>query len=116
MAHSGIYCGIPGAADVLLPLFPNPLPIPVRVVLTVVLSLVVLPLLLAQSLASKRMIYATGLSLVTYVAWLGCVTYAYTKGTLRATSGFFQLGIFWEAISVFFPPIIQILGSLPCLE
>lgn len=91
-----------GATHVLLPLFPNPLAIPARIVLTVALSLVILPLLLAQSLASKRVVYATGLSLVTYVAWLGFVTYAHIHGTLHANSGLFRLGIFWEGISMFF--------------
>ena len=91
-----------GATHVLLPLFPNPLAIPARIVLTVALSLVIFPLLLAQSLASKRVVYATGLSLVTYVAWLGFVTYAHIHGTLHANSGLFRLGIFWEGISMFF--------------
>lgn len=88
------------AAHVLLPLLPNWVPMPVRIVSTIALSVVIFPLFLAQSLASKRVVYATWLSLVTYVAWLGLVTHAHAQGALRSSAGWLRMGIFWEGITI----------------
>ncbi|KAF8073907.1 hypothetical protein FPV67DRAFT_1576890 [Lyophyllum atratum] len=86
------------SVHVLLPLFPNNPSIPLDLLLTVIFALAVLPLSFAQSLASKRVVYATWLSVVTYIAWLGCIIYAYVHQIPLANSGWLRTGTFWQGI------------------
>ncbi|KAG5646487.1 hypothetical protein DXG03_003252 [Asterophora parasitica] len=86
------------SVQVSVSLLPNYKSIAVRLALTAILALVVLPLSLAQSLASKRIVYTTWLSMVTYIAWLSCIIYAYVHKIPLANSGWLRAGTFWQGI------------------
>ncbi|KAF9011145.1 hypothetical protein BDQ17DRAFT_1387605 [Cyathus striatus] len=85
----------------LLPLVPQDLQFPFSsTILTLLLSLFVLILYSCKSLASKRIVYATWLSILTYLAWLGCVSAAHAKGSLEVHgSGLLRLGTFWQGLT-----------------
>ncbi|KAI0322033.1 hypothetical protein OF83DRAFT_1050169 [Amylostereum chailletii] len=87
------------ATTVLLPLFPNELVIPSRVVLTIIFALVVLPLSLASSLASKTIVYATWAALLSYIVWFSSVTFAHARGTLAPNPEWSQAGVLWQSIA-----------------
>lgn len=80
-------------------LFPNYRPALVYALSTLLVGLVVGYLAYARSLNCKRVIYATWLSLGTYLAWLGCVIYAHTQGILVADSGWLGSGFLWPGLS-----------------
>ncbi|RDB18097.1 hypothetical protein Hypma_000972 [Hypsizygus marmoreus] len=86
------------SVHVLLPLLPNNSTTLAQLGLTVLLALMVFPLSFAQSLASKRAVYTTWISIATYVAWLGCVIYAYYHGISLVDSGWLRMGAFWQGI------------------
>lgn len=83
---------------VLHPLLPNSPSTTLSLGLTMIFALAVLPLSFAQSLASKRVVYATWLSIVTYIAWLGCIIYAYIHQIPLANSGWLRTGTFWQGV------------------
>lgn len=85
--------------DALLPLVPARFLPVARGVLTAALSLVLLPLYAASSLASKRIVYATWASLLAYLSWLGAVSYAHVKGTLSVGLPWQSPGVLWQGIS-----------------
>jgi len=87
------------SVHVLLPLFSEDFFLPPRPVIIVVVAFVILPLSSAQSLASKRVVYATCISVATYVLWLCSVTYAHKKGILEVNSGWLRMGTLWQGIS-----------------
>ncbi|KAJ7600883.1 hypothetical protein C8J56DRAFT_813825 [Mycena floridula] len=58
------------------------------------------PFALAQSLGSQRVIYATWLSLATYLGWFGCITFAHSEGTLDTNPSFLKLGTLWQGITI----------------
>lgn len=92
------------SVQILLPLLPYTSSIS-RLLLTTVLALIIFPLSLAQSLASKRIVYPTWLSLVTYITWLGCIIYAYTRGIPLAHSGWLRMGTVWQGVGTFGPTL-----------
>ena len=63
-----------------------------------VLLLGVLPFSTASSLASKRAVVPTVLSIITYVAWFACTAHSNGKGSLEASAGWETLGSLWEGI------------------
>ncbi|KAK0439922.1 hypothetical protein EV421DRAFT_1905812 [Armillaria borealis] len=87
------------SAEVLLPLLPSDLPFPPEPVLCIGIAVVVLPFCLAQSLTSKRIIYCTGLSILTYILWLTLVAIAQHKGTLKTNPGWTKMGSLWQGIT-----------------
>src|SRR5258708_4951518 len=64
-------------------------------------SIVVAYLSYARSLNHQRIIYATGLSLAAYIAWLGCIIYAYSKGLLQPKGGWLGSGDVWPGLGVY---------------
>ena len=65
---------------------------------TAVLLLGVLPFSTARTLASKRAVVPTILSIITYVAWFACTAYSHGKGNLEASAGWTTLGSLWDDI------------------
>ncbi|KAF9560903.1 hypothetical protein CPC08DRAFT_707773 [Agrocybe pediades] len=53
----------------------------------------------ARSLNYRRIQYATWLSVVTYVAWLGCTIYAHSQGLLEPKSGWLGFGSVWQGLA-----------------
>ncbi|KAF9006881.1 hypothetical protein BDZ89DRAFT_1095401 [Hymenopellis radicata] len=82
--------------DVLVPLFPSDLVLAPDLVLTIIVAVVLFPLSLGQSLGSKRTIYCTGFSVITFVLWLALVSIAHAKGTLKGLS---SSGALWQGIT-----------------
>lgn len=82
-----------------MPLLPEDLLLPPRPILTVVFALALLPLVSAQSLASKRIVYATWASIATYIIWFFCVAVAHGQGTLEINPGWLRMGTFWQGTS-----------------
>ena len=70
-----------------------------RVITTIIFAIILIPLCAAQSLAAKRIIITTWVSVAAYVLWLMLVTYAYTQGTLDVNPSRFRLGILWKGTS-----------------
>ncbi|KAK0188123.1 hypothetical protein F5146DRAFT_1226459 [Armillaria mellea] len=87
------------SAEVLLPLLPSDLPFSPEPVLCIGIAVVVLPFCLAQSLASKRIIYCAGLSVLTYVLWFILVAIAQHRGTLKTNPGWTKMGSLWQGIT-----------------
>ncbi|KAK0201957.1 hypothetical protein DFS33DRAFT_1035590 [Desarmillaria ectypa] len=87
------------SAEVLLPLLPSDLPFSPEPVLCISIAVAVLPFCLAQSLASKRIIYCTGLSILTYILWFTFIAIAHHKGTLKMNSGWTKMGSLWQGIT-----------------
>ncbi|KAF9026163.1 hypothetical protein BDZ89DRAFT_1040198 [Hymenopellis radicata] len=83
--------------DVLVPLFPSDLVLAPDLVLTIIVAVVLFPLSLGQSLGSKRTIYCTGFSVITFVLWLALVSIAHAKGTLKGLS---SSGALWQGITL----------------
>ncbi|CAL1712441.1 unnamed protein product [Somion occarium] len=88
------------SVDVLLPLLPEKLIVPSRYPLTVVVALVISPLCFARSIATASVLYATWLSIATFVAWMACTAYAHAKGILTTNPAGDSLGPLWQGISV----------------
>ena len=92
------------SVDVLYPISPPKLLLlPSNITLSVMLALVALPLSIPQSLASKRVITATGASLLTYMLWLACTAYSHATGNLDVSAGWVRMGALWDGISEFIP-------------
>ncbi|KAJ6584172.1 hypothetical protein DFH09DRAFT_1144435 [Mycena vulgaris] len=87
------------SVHIILPLLPGDLPLPPRPVLTVVFALALLPLVSGQSLASRRIVYATWASIATYIIWFCCVAVAHANGTLEINPGWLRMGAFWQGIT-----------------
>ncbi|KAF5382499.1 hypothetical protein D9615_003049 [Tricholomella constricta] len=86
------------SVQVLLPLLSNSKSTALRLGLTAILAFAILPLSFAQSLGSKRLIFTTSLSVVTYIAWLACIVYAYVHRYPLANSGWLRTGTLWQGI------------------
>ncbi|KAI0916886.1 hypothetical protein AcV7_005756 [Taiwanofungus camphoratus] len=87
------------SVDVLLPLLPEKLLLPSRILTTLVLALAISPISLPPSLAAGRVIYATWISIATYAAWFGCTAYSHAKGTLAVNTSSTSLGSLWQPIA-----------------
>ncbi|PPQ69907.1 hypothetical protein CVT24_003241 [Panaeolus cyanescens] len=68
-------------------------------ILTAGIGLVVGWLSYAISLNSKRVVYSTWLSILSYLAWIGCVIYAHGHGLLKEQSGWLGAGSFWQGLA-----------------
>ncbi|KAJ6585239.1 hypothetical protein B0H19DRAFT_1250109 [Mycena capillaripes] len=87
------------SVHIILPLLPEDLPLPPRPILTVTFALALLPLVSAQSLGSKRIVYATWASIASYIIWFVCVAIAHAQGTLQINPGWLRMGTFWQGIT-----------------
>ncbi|KIM63390.1 hypothetical protein SCLCIDRAFT_1214283 [Scleroderma citrinum Foug A] len=83
----------------LLPLVPEAIQYHPRLYISALLGFVVLALSLSNTLAAKPVIYSSGLSLVSYVAWLIAVSHAYATGMLQPSADLPQRGILWNEYS-----------------
>jgi hypothetical protein len=59
----------------------------------------VVPLYNAPSIASKRVVYTAFLSIASYIFWLGCVAFAYSRGAFQPVGQRLDLGVLWQGIS-----------------
>ncbi|KAI0036542.1 hypothetical protein K488DRAFT_40848 [Vararia minispora EC-137] len=87
------------ASTVLLPLFSNGLVISSRILLTLVLAVITLPVTFAPSLASRTVRYATWVSFTAYIVWLVSVTFAHAHGTLAPNPQWTQVGALWHGVA-----------------
>ncbi|KAJ7715594.1 hypothetical protein DFH07DRAFT_974128 [Mycena maculata] len=87
------------SVHIILPLLPADLPLPPRPVLTVVFASALLPLVSAQSLSSRRIVYVTWASIATYIIWFLCVAVAHANGTLEINPGWLRMGTFWQGLT-----------------
>ncbi|KAH6917429.1 hypothetical protein BKA70DRAFT_334599 [Coprinopsis sp. MPI-PUGE-AT-0042] len=79
----------------LFPLIPDLI---YRVAICLVLAVLIVYLSTAQSLASRRIISATWLSILSYLIWFSCACYAHTKGLLPHQEGWLHSPSTWKAI------------------
>ncbi|KAF9643381.1 hypothetical protein BDM02DRAFT_3104499 [Thelephora ganbajun] len=87
------------SVSLILPLTPEGDLLSSRFFWTAILLLGVLPFSTAYSLASKRAVVPTILSVITYVAWFVCTTHSHGKGTLEASASWTAMGSLWDGIS-----------------
>lgn len=86
------------SVSLVLPLTPGRDLLSSRFFWTAVLLLGVLPFSTARSLASKRAVVPTVLSIITYVAWFACTAYSHGKGCLEASASWTTLGSLWDGV------------------
>ncbi|KAH7914296.1 hypothetical protein BJ138DRAFT_1144260 [Hygrophoropsis aurantiaca] len=71
-----------------------------RVPLSIILSGIILSIAsLANNLAAKPVVYATWLSVVSYILWLVSAAYAHATGTLGLHPSWVQRGLLWNGIT-----------------
>ncbi|KAJ7069753.1 hypothetical protein C8F01DRAFT_976514 [Mycena amicta] len=83
----------------ILPILPADLPIPPRPILTLVFAAVLIPFVSVETLAAKRVVYATGTSILTYIIWFCCIAVAHANGTLQPNPGWLTRGALWQGIT-----------------
>ncbi|KAF8645157.1 hypothetical protein AX16_007985 [Volvariella volvacea WC 439] len=88
------------SAVALLPFVSEDLGLPTQPVLVAILAIALTPFVTSKSLASPGVVYTAWFSVVAFVAWLSCVSYAYTQGNLEVNPDSIKLGAFWQGISV----------------
>ncbi|KAI0754736.1 hypothetical protein C8Q80DRAFT_1140665 [Daedaleopsis nitida] len=86
------------SVDILLPYFPDVLSIPSRVIATVILAAFIAPIYAARSLASRRVVYASWVSVAAYAAWFACTTYMHANRILVPVSEPTSLGKLWHGV------------------
>jgi len=86
------------SVNVILPLTPEGDLLSSRFFWTAILLLAVLPFSTARSLASKRAVVPTILSIITYIAWFACTAYLHGKGGLEASASWTTLGSLWDGV------------------
>ncbi|EAU86175.2 hypothetical protein CC1G_03386 [Coprinopsis cinerea okayama7 len=85
------------SANSLLPLLSDS--IFARIFIGMLFSVLILYLSTAQSLASKRVLWASWLSILSFLVWYSCVIYAHAKGKLPHEGGWFSTQpSSWQAI------------------
>jgi hypothetical protein len=67
-----------------------------RLVLSLILALVLIPLCLAPSVASRRVVYSSSISFVLFMGWIVCMAYAFATGTLPDPAVIQNPGTLWE--------------------
>ncbi|KAF9777542.1 hypothetical protein BJ322DRAFT_1015606 [Thelephora terrestris] len=87
------------SVSLVLPLMPEGDLVSSRFFWTTVLLLGVLPLSTVSTLASKRAVVPTILSIITYVAWFACTAHSHGQGSLEASASWTSLGSLWDGIS-----------------
>jgi len=88
----------PVSVNLILPLTPEGDLLSSRFFWTAILLLGVLPFSTARSLASKRAVVPSILSVITYVAWFACTAYSHGKGNLEASASWTTLGSLWDGV------------------
>ena len=91
------------SVNLILPLTPEGDLLSSRFFWTAIILLGVLPFSTAHSLASKRAVIPSILSIFTYGAWFACTAYSHGKGTLEASSGWTTLGSLWDGVCELIP-------------
>ena len=84
---------------IILSILPEALFFPSRSVVGFAVALFVVPLSAVYSLAAKPIIFITWASIVTYVLWLACASYANSQGTLVANPSWLPPGTLWQGTS-----------------
>lgn len=74
-------------------------PVPPSLSLSLIFMVILIPLSLGSSLASKRLIYSTGLTNALYVVWLGGIVYAHARGLLNTDTVMTAQGVLTQDIS-----------------
>ncbi|KIJ17817.1 hypothetical protein PAXINDRAFT_98013 [Paxillus involutus ATCC 200175] len=84
------------AVDCILPFIPQTIQLPLhsRLSISALLCLVVLFLITA-----KAILFTTGVSLASYVAWMAAVSHAYARNELPPSPSWLQRGTLWNEIS-----------------
>jgi hypothetical protein len=96
----------------LQPLFPWKLqPVVTYMIMILLISPILGYLSYAKSLQSKRIIYATSLSIFTYVLWIGINIYSYNHGSLEIHTSWLGTGSFWPGIGISITPRSVILTN-----
>ncbi|KAH8114703.1 hypothetical protein DFH11DRAFT_1764888, partial [Phellopilus nigrolimitatus] len=91
---------IKGAKSSLEPLWPDAVsPVPPSTVLSVVFMIFLVPLSLGPSLASRRLVYSTGVSNALYIVWLCAIIYAHAEGSLNTDNVMIAQGRLFQDIS-----------------
>ena len=86
---------------ILHPLLPRKLhPVVTYVIMIFLIAPVLGYLSYAKSLQSKRIIYATSLSIATYLFWISVIIYSYTHGSLESHTSWLGTGSFWPGIGI----------------
>ncbi|EMD40155.1 hypothetical protein CERSUDRAFT_112364 [Gelatoporia subvermispora B] len=88
------------STDVLLPLLPAKLLLPTNFMVTFALALIMAVFFFSPSLATGRVIYATWLSIVAFIAWLSTMAYAHAKGMLTFQASSTSLGTLWDGLPI----------------
>ncbi|KAJ8501988.1 hypothetical protein ONZ45_g11950 [Pleurotus djamor] len=88
------------AINNILPLVPKALSISPRLVLTILFGVPLLPLSTTLSFSSLRIIFASSVSIISYIAWFICVAIAHAHGTLRSSAGWPSMGMLWQGVTV----------------
>ena len=89
----------------LQPLFPRKLqPVVTYVIVTLLIAPILGYLSYAKSLQSKRIIYATSLSIITYVLWITVIVYSYNHGSFDIHTSWLGAGSFWPGIGISITP------------
>lgn len=88
----------PVSVNLILPLTPEGDLLSSRFFWTAVLLLGVLPFSTARSLASRRVVIPTILSIITYLAWFACTAYSHGKSSLEASASWTTLGPLWDGV------------------
>ena len=88
------------SADAIVPLIPaRVLVVPSRLLITPLLALAVSPLCFGTSLDAPTVLYATWLSVASFIGWVGCMAYAHAHGVLQVTPRDSSLGALWQGFS-----------------
>ncbi|KAF9046222.1 hypothetical protein BJ165DRAFT_1403704 [Panaeolus papilionaceus] len=69
------------------------------IILTAGVGVIVAWLSYAISLNSRRVVYSTWLSILSYLAWIGCVIYAHGHGLLKTQPGWLGAESFWQGLA-----------------
>ena len=87
------------------PLFPLKLqPVVTYMIMILLISPILGYLSYAKSLQSKRIIYATSLSIITYVLWISINIYSYNHGSLENHTSWLGTESLWPGIGILVTP------------
>ncbi|KAI0087042.1 hypothetical protein BDY19DRAFT_958221 [Irpex rosettiformis] len=95
------------STDAITPLFPHRIlaPVPLRVIVTLVLAAIVLPLSVppTASLGSTSVVWASWMSVAAFTAWVAGTAYAHARGISQTPSKDSEaegsIGILWQGLS-----------------
>ena len=90
----------------LQPLFPRKLfPVVTYMIIIFLIAPVLGYLSYGKSLQSKRIIYSTAVSVLTYILWISITIYLfYAHGSLESHTSWLGTGTFWPGIGILITP------------